>query len=58
LKDIFKILNQYILPASVVALCSIHALLSLWCLPRIKLELASAEVLIWLAISEGGREWQ
>jgi hypothetical protein len=47
LKNIFKILNQYTLAAS-VALCIIHALPCLHCPLRSKPELASAEALTWL----------
>jgi hypothetical protein len=52
-----KILNQYIL-AELVVLHINHAPLCLQCQPRRKLDLTSAEVLLQLMMSAGGRQGQ
>jgi hypothetical protein len=54
-KNIFKILNHYIL-AALVALYVIHTLHCLQCPLRVKLKIASAEVLMWLVTSQGGKD--
>jgi hypothetical protein len=54
LKNIYRLLNQYIL-AALIALCVIYTLLFLWCPPRSKLDLASAEALVLLLMNEGNK---